>query len=122
MGQGWIAMGAFACALGVASAALGAHGLEARLDERGLELWDLASRYLIYGGFALCLVGIVAYQRLERGFDNAGLVLLVGTLVFCGSLMGLAFGGPRWLGAVTPVGGLLLILGFVLFAVQALRA
>ena len=121
MGRAWVSLGAFLCALGVGVAAFGAHGLEGHLDERGLELWDTAGRYLFIGGFGLCLVGIVAHQRLVRAFDNAGLSLFVGTIVFCGTVAALALGGPRWLGAVTPVGGSLMILGFLLFAWQASR-
>lgn len=122
MGQGWISIGAVLCAVGVAAAAFGAHALAERLDERALELWELAGRYLIYGGLGLCLVGVVAYQRVNRSFDNAALALLVGVLIFCGSLMAMAFGGPRWLGAVTPVGGTLMILGFLIFALLAARS
>ena len=55
------------------------------------------------------------------GFDWAAGALLVGAAVFCGTVAGLALGGPRWLGAVTPLGGLLLIIGFVLFAWTAWR-
>lgn len=122
MGRGWVAWGAFLCAVGVAAAAFGTHALAGRLDARSLELWELAGRYLIFGGFGLCLVGVVAHQHLRRGFDNAALSLLVGTLVFSGTVGALALGAPRWLGAVTPVGGSLLILGFLLFCWQALRS
>lgn len=122
MGQGWISIGAVLCAVGVAAAAFGAHALAERLDERSLELWELAGRYLIYGGLGLCLIGVVAYQRVNRSFDNAALALLVGVLIFCGTLMAMAFGGPRWLGAVTPVGGTLMILGFLIFALLAARS
>jgi len=121
VGRAWVSLGAFLCALGVGVAAFGAHGLEGRLDERGLELWNLAGHYLLVGGLGLCLVGIVAHQRLVRAFDNAGLSLFLGTVIFCGTVAALAFGGPRWLGAVTPVGGGLIILGFLLFAWQASR-
>ena len=121
MGRGWVTLGALFCAAGIGVGAFGAHGLESVLDERGHELWDMAGRYLIVGGFGLCLVGIVAHQRLVRAFDNAGLTLFLGTLVFCGTVAALALGGPRWLGAVTPVGGSLMILGFLVFAWQASR-
>lgn len=121
MGRAWVTLGAFLCALGVGVAAFGAHGLEGHLDERGLELWNMAGRYLFIGGFGLCLVGIVAHQRLVRAFDNAGLALFLGTVIFCGTVAALALGGPRWLGAVTPVGGSLMILGFLLFAWQSSR-
>lgn len=122
MGQGWISIGAVLCALGIATAAFGTHALAERLDERALELWELAGRYLIYGGLGLCLIGVVAYQRVNRSFDNAALALLVGVLIFCGTLMAMSFGGPRWLGAVTPVGGTLMILGFLIFALLAARS
>lgn len=116
MGQGWVSLGAVFAALGVGAAAFGAHALASRLDARALELWEMAGRYLIYGGLFLCVVGIVAYQRVSRSADSAGLVLAAGTIIFCGTLFGLALGGPRWLGAVTPVGGSLLILGLLWFA------
>lgn len=122
MGRGWMSFGAFLCALGIGGAAFGAHALQGRLGASDLVLWELAARYMIYGGFALILVGVVAYQRVTRGFEAAGLCLSVGTLVFSGTLGALALGGPRWVGAVTPVGGSLLILGFLLFALQALRS
>lgn len=121
MGQGWVSLGAVFAALGVAAAAFGAHALESRLDARSLELWEMAGRYLIYGGLFLCLVGIVSYQRVSQGVGNSGLILAVGTLIFCGTLFGLALGGPRWLGAVTPVGGSLLILGLLWFAWSVFR-
>jgi uncharacterized membrane protein YgdD (TMEM256/DUF423 family) len=122
MGGGWVALGALLCACGVAAAAFGAHALAGRLDERALELWELAGRYLLYGGFALMLVGILAYQRVSRAFGGPGWFLLLGTGLFCGTLFGLALGGPRWLGAITPVGGTLVILGFLLLAWAATRS
>lgn len=122
MGRAWLALGAFLCALGVAVAAFGAHALEGRLAPEDVELWELAGRYLLYGGFGLCLIGLVAYQRMVRAFDNAGLALFLGSLIFSSTVAALALGGPSWLGAVTPVGGTLIILGFLLFAWQAARA
>lgn len=121
MGQGWVSLGAIYAALGVGAAAFGAHALESRLDAKSLELWEMAGRYLIYGGLFLCVIGVVAYQRVSHGVANAGLILAVGTLIFCGTLFGLALGGPRWLGAVTPVGGSLLILGLLWFAWSVFR-
>jgi len=121
MGRAWVTLGALLCASGIGVGAFGAHGLRGTLDERGLELWELAGRYLIVGGLGLCLVGVVAHQRLVRAFDNAGLALFLGTVIFCGTVAALALGGPGWLGAVTPVGGTLMILGLLLFAWQASR-
>ena len=121
MAQYGIASGALICALAVVAGAFGAHGLKARLSAESLALWETAARYLIYSGFGLTLVGLVARQWPRPGFGWAASALVVGGVVFCGTVAALALGGPRWLGAVTPLGGLLLILGFLLFAWTAFR-
>jgi uncharacterized membrane protein YgdD (TMEM256/DUF423 family) len=121
MQQAALWIGPALCALAVLAGAFGAHGLKARLSADSLALWETAARYLIYGGFGLTLVGLVARQWPRAGFAWAALGLLFGAAIFCGTVAALALGAPRWLGAVTPIGGLLLILGFVLFAWTAFR-
>lgn len=116
----WIAVGAVAAALAVVAGAFGAHALAARLDARSLALWETAARYLMYGGLALVLVGLAERGGLRSG--AAGWCLLLGSALFSGTVAALALGGPRWLGAVTPLGGVLLIAGFLLFAWSAIRA
>lgn len=116
----WIAVGALAAALAVVAGAFGAHALAARLDPRSLALWETAARYLMYGGLALVSIGLAEKSGLKGG--GAGWCLLAGSLVFSGTVAALALGGPRWLGAVTPLGGLLLIVGLLLFAWSAVRA
>lgn len=117
----WLALGAVCCALAVAAGAFGAHGLEGKIDARALELWETAARYLMYGGLGLAVVGL-ASRDIGRSLVPAGLALLTGAVVFSGTVFALALGAPRWLGAVTPIGGLLMLLGFLLLAVAALRA
>jgi uncharacterized membrane protein YgdD (TMEM256/DUF423 family) len=117
----WIAAGALCCALSIAAGAFGAHGLRSRLDADALALWETAARYLMYAGLGAALVGLAALYQARRGLDAAAVMLLAGGLVFSGTVAALALGGPRWLGAVTPLGGLLLILGFVVFALAAWR-
>ena len=112
----WISIGAGLCSVAVMAGAFGAHGLETRLDARGLELWETAARYLIYGGFGLVLLGLAQAVEPRAGIDRAGWLLAAGTGVFAGSVGALALGGPRWLGAVTPLGGLAMIAGFAWFA------
>jgi uncharacterized membrane protein YgdD (TMEM256/DUF423 family) len=116
---GWIAVGAVGCALAVIAGAFGAHGLASRLDARQLALWETASRYLMYGAFGIVLAGLAGARF--PGAERAAWALLAGTLVFSGTVAALALGGPRWLGAVTPLGGLLMIVGFLIFAWSALR-
>ncbi len=121
IGQTWIAVGALCCALAIVAGAFGAHGLKARLDADALALWETAARYLVYGGFGLVLVGLAGLKSAARGLDGAAVSILAGSLIFSTTVALLALGGPRWLGAVTPIGGTLMILGFLLFAVAALR-
>lgn len=116
-----ILFGALYCAFAVAAGAFGAHGLAARLDERGLELWETASRYLMYSGLGLLAVGLLDLAWQERLLGWAGGSLALGALIFSGTVFALALGGPRVLGAVTPLGGLLLIVGFLLVAWTAFR-
>lgn len=116
----WIFLGALGGALSVALGAFGAHGLASRLDARGLELWETAARYLMYGSIALVLVGLYG-QPGARRVDGAGWCLFLGSLIFSGTVAALALGGPRILGAITPIGGTLMIAGFLLFAWAALR-
>jgi uncharacterized membrane protein YgdD (TMEM256/DUF423 family) len=120
MNPNWIAVGAFAAALAVIAGAFGAHGLADRLDAHHLTLWETAARYLMYGAFSLVLLGLAA--RGGRGsYAAGGWCLALGTLVFSGTVAGLALGAPRWLGAITPLGGLLMIAGLFLFGWAALR-
>lgn len=118
----WIAAGALCCAVAVIAGAFGAHGLQSRLDAHALALWETAARYLMYSGFGLVLIGLFGLGGARRGIGAAALCLLAGGLVFSGTVAALALGGPRWLGAVTPIGGLLMIAGFVLLAVAALKS
>ncbi len=111
-----LAAGALECALAVALGAFGAHALAGRLDPRGLELWETAARYLMYAG-----LGALAAAAAGRSTAPAGGIALVlaGGLLFAGTVAALALGGPRVLGAVTPVGGVALIAGFLWIAIAA---
>ena len=118
----WLATGAAFCAVSILAGAFGAHGLKGSLTSEQLELWETAARYLMYAGLGLGLVELAAQMGSGWGVAAAGRCLIVGAIVFSGTVAILAVGGPRWLGAVTPVGGLLLIAGFALLAVSALRS
>jgi uncharacterized membrane protein YgdD (TMEM256/DUF423 family) len=122
MNPNWILLGALLGAVSVVAGAFGAHALAARLDGRALELWETAARYLMYGAFAMIMTGLLGRMGAVRGIDGAGWCLLAGSLIFSGTVAVLALGGPRWLGAVTPIGGTLMIAGFLLFAWAALKS
>jgi uncharacterized membrane protein YgdD (TMEM256/DUF423 family) len=122
MQANWIAIGALGCALAVGMGAFGAHGLRARLDAEALALWETGARYLMYGALALLAIGVYGRQSAAQSVGLPAGALTLGTLIFALTLAGLALGGPRWLGAVTPLGGLLMILGLILFAWRSLNA
>lgn len=116
----WIVVGALYCAAAVVAGAFGAHALAARLSAENLSLWETAARYLMYGGLGLSVLGL-AGRVLDQSLAVPGWSLFLGTMIFSGTVFGLALGSPRWFGAVTPIGGLLMIVGFVMFAVAAWR-
>lgn len=102
----WMRIGAVMAALAVTTGALGAHALTAQLASSGhTEHWKTAVQYQFAVIPALFLLAFVRAPRI------CGPALLSGCLFFSGSLYALCLGGPKWLGAVTPVGGVLLILG-----------
>lgn len=110
-----LALAALTCAVAVAAGAFGAHGLEKRLDPEALDQWKTAAQYLMYGGFGALLATLAAAHVGPRA-QLAAWLLLAGGAVFAGAVGGLALGLPRWLGAVAPIGGTGLIVGFVLLA------
>ena len=107
--------------LGVAAGAFGAHGLEERLSAEMLETWGTAARYQMY--HALALFGAAwLFDQTESVWATAAAALFVaGVLIFSGSLYALALSGIKWLGAITPIGGLALIAGWGCCIVAALN-
>jgi uncharacterized membrane protein YgdD (TMEM256/DUF423 family) len=118
----WFTLGALFLAAAVTAGAFGAHALRARIDVASLALWETAVRYLAIGGLGLLAVGLAAHIRPNRAWGVAGILLSIGALVFSGTVGVLALGGPRWLGMVTPFGGVLLIVGFLAMALAAARS
>lgn len=106
--------------LGVAAGAFGAHGLEGKLSPEQLAWWETAARYQMIHALALLLVGWGAGPW-SRTRSLAALGFGLGVLIFSGTLYAMALGGPRVLGAVTPLGGLALMLGWVMVAVVHAR-
>jgi uncharacterized membrane protein YgdD (TMEM256/DUF423 family) len=102
---------ALAGASAVVFGAFGAHALRGSLDARGLELWRTAVDYHFWHALALGLVVIVPSDGRARRIALAAFAL--GIVLFSGSLYALALGAPRWMGVVTPLGGLAFILGWM---------
>jgi uncharacterized membrane protein YgdD (TMEM256/DUF423 family) len=114
---GWLVLiGCLGAGLGVAGGAFGAHMLKNLLDPPMLTTYDTATRYQMYHAFGMILCGLAVRVSRDTRMAMAGWLFLIGTVLFSGSLYGMALLGMRWLGPVTPVGGLTLILGWMLFA------
>ena len=121
MGPRWFVIGAIAGASGVALGAFGAHGLKARVGPDLLEIWETAARYQVLHALAL-LATAWASERWPGGASTAaGWLFLLGIVVFSGSLYTLVLSGVRALGAVTPLGGLCFIAGWLALALAAWR-
>lgn len=109
-------------AVAVALGAFGAHALDARLDGRAGEAWATASQYHFVHTLALLALAGLPARVGGRLPAAAGALWLAGIVVFSGSLYALALTGLDWLGAVTPLGGVALIAGWLVLAAAGVRA
>jgi len=107
-----VASGCISAGLGVAAGAFGAHMLKELLDQPMLTVYDTATRYQMYHAFGMILSGMLVRVNQDGAAAKAGWLFLAGTLLFSGSLYGVSLLGVRWLGAVTPIGGTLFIIGW----------
>ena len=98
----------------VAAGAFGAHALKSILDTPSLQVFDTATRYQMYHAFGLCIVSWAIDRYPEQRLEQVGWLFAVGILLFSGSLYVVALAGIRWMGAVTPVGGLAFLSGWIL--------
>jgi uncharacterized membrane protein YgdD (TMEM256/DUF423 family) len=102
----FIIAGAASAFIGVAAGAFGAHALKSRLPPDLLAVFEVGVRYQMYHAFALMAAAWIAGRWPGSAATTAGMLFIVGTLLFSGSLYVLSLTGIRWLGAVTPLGGL----------------
>ena len=118
----WFAAGAVTGAIAVMLGAFGAHALRARVSEQLLNVFEIGVRYQMYHALALLAVGWAITRWPGPATNAAGWLFLAGIVIFSGSLYLMTLTGARWLGAITPLGGLCLIAGWIALAVAALRA
>jgi uncharacterized membrane protein YgdD (TMEM256/DUF423 family) len=124
MGQIIVAIGAGLCAVGVGVGAFGAHGLKGILDSYGKEIFEKAVFYHFVHAIGIMVVGMLVRQDMLSANRGVWLSALFGCgiVVFSGSLYLLAITGMKWLGAITPIGGTLFIVSWILLALfTALR-
>jgi len=117
----WVAVAAANGLLSVALGAFGAHVLERRLEPARLDSFEVGVRYQMYHALALLAAAWIMSVRPSRAATLAGVFMVAGILLFSGSIYGLALASWRWLGPVTPIGGVCLMLGWLLLAWAAGR-
>jgi len=112
-----VTVGAILGGLAVALGAFGAHALQSRIGAEALGWWHTAVEYQMWHALAVLAVGLsgLRWARLPAWLFAGG------SVVFCGTLYAIALGAPRWLGAITPLGGLAMIAGWAVLAVRATR-
>jgi uncharacterized membrane protein YgdD (TMEM256/DUF423 family) len=128
----WLLTAALLGGLAVAFGAFGAHGLESRLKEpdgsitvdaqRSIANWETAARYQMYQALAVLAIGCLLNQRRSVLLPTAAALMTAGTLIFSGCLYALVLTGQRFLGAIVPIGGVLMLVGWLLLAIAVARS
>ena len=119
----FLAAGGLAALAAVALGAFGAHALKSRLSAEMLSVWHTGVEYHIYHALGLLAVGLLAQQLPGSALLKwSGWAMLAGIVLFSGSLYALALSGERWLGAITPVGGVAFLVAWELVVAAVLRA
>ena len=121
MARWWLLIASIAGFLGVAGGAFGAHALKARISEQMLANFHTGTRYLMVHAVALLVVGVLAGRENVGDLAAVGWCFTVGMVIFTSTLWIMALTGQRWLGAVTPIGGTALIIGWLAFAMAAAK-
>lgn len=108
-------------ALAVLAGAFGAHGLKTKISPEMLQVYKTGVEYQFYHALGLLLIGVLAMQMPSALLNWSAVLLGAGILIFSGSLYVLALTGIRWIGAITPVGGLSFVAGWVLLVVAMVK-
>ena len=117
----FFAFGALAAFVAVALGAFAAHGLKSRLDPIMLATFETGVRYHMYHALALLAVAWAAARWPSAAVNASGWLFVAGIVLFSGSLYALSLSGVRWLGAITPLGGLAFLVGWLCLAWAAWR-
>ena len=122
MNHRWIlGLGGLLVALATVSGAFGAHALQTRLSPERLDIYETAVRYHFFHALGLLAIGLAARAIDAPALRWSAVLVVAGIVLFSGSIYALSFSAPRFIGILTPIGGVALIAGWILFAVAVLR-
>ena len=114
--KGYIIIASLFAALAILFGAFGSHALKERLSAQSLEVYDIATRYLMFHALGIFLIALLGFQLPKESLEIPVTIMMFGTSIFSGSLYLIAMLDFKKLGMVTPIGGLLLIVSWLLLA------
>lgn len=120
----FIIAGAVNAAIAVMLGAFGAHALKERVSEHYLAIWETAVQYQMFHAIGLLVIGVLASSALLGDLTQlkwSGYLILGGIIIFSGSLYALSLSGIGVLGAITPIGGVLFIVGWIMLIITAVK-
>lgn len=122
MSRIFLAVAAILAGTSVAAGAFASHALKERLTERAIDIFETGARYQMYHALALFGVALLLGQSetSQTLLIATGFAFILGVIIFSGSLYGLSFTGLKWLGAITPLGGVAFLIGWGCLAVAAI--
>lgn len=118
----FLLLGAIHAFLAVALGAFGAHGLEGKISDKYLKTWNTAVQYQMFHAIGLFVVALLADKFPQTNLiTSAGWSMFIGIILFSGSLYVLSITGIKVLGAITPLGGVAFLIGWVLLGLAAVK-
>ena len=114
--KGYIIIASLFAALAILFGAFGSHALKERLSAQSLEVYDIATKYLMFHALGIFLIALLGFQLPKESLEAPVTIMIVGTSIFSGSLYLIAMLDFKKLGMITPIGGLLLIVSWLLLA------
>ena len=119
--KGYIIIASLFAALAILFGAFGSHALKDKLSAQSLEVYDIATRYLMFHALGIFLIALLGFQLPKESLEIPVIMMIVGTSIFSGSLYLIAMLDFKKLGMVTPIGGLLLIVSWLLLAYKTYK-
>jgi len=121
MNRKFLITGSFSAFIAVAAGAFGAHILKKHLEIDMLQVFETAVRYQMYHALALIFTGLIMNSSPGRKVEIAGWLFITGTVLFSGSLYILSTTGVKWLGAITPLGGIAFLAAWLMLILHFLK-